>query len=674
MSNILSTPIIIDTKDNHYLPIITNPIPNNTNTNNTNNTIKNILTMSTSTSTNPKSSSSSSDNNITTSSTTSVEDNDNSNSSNNNSNNNNADSNSCNNSTTSTTEGNSALISADMAKRFLPAYKKANAALTFPEKMMNLMKYVEDRNKTDKDFCISWLPEGKAFVIYNIKEFTNSVIPKFFKASKFCSFTRKLYRWGFRQLNRGIGPDEPIIFGNEFFQRDDADLMVNMRSITAASIRKRESDLLRHMLASKKRALMSWDVGGGNGGGGVGGHNGNGGHHQDPNKQGLYGQADPKQLNMLLNSSGVGVGSGNGNNNHHHTHSHSFADQKQQNASLATAANAMASQQRYVGMGGGVDGVGGGYTTELSHLNNQQLQMLYRNCTGGMPNSSSGGVSGGAGGDHGGGGGSIVPIISDAVSQMNNLNHNSHSHHPGANNLNSPYSNFVGSSGHVVGSHQQAQQDFTNQINAMSSSMPMGVNSSTMGGLGGVGPTSNYMQQHMNGINGVGGQNGGGNNNSMHNENGINSNNVGGGYNGLMNSNGSNMFSSAADGVMYGNSVNNRNGGRSNSVSTHRNSFNLAQHQFNNNNNGGGVGGGENSITSSSNSNSKTPTIGVGKHNFNHPNGGGQGDYSSFNNHAPTMNSMNINQHLFNLSSSSSAAAAAAAAAGSEEIYFGGQY
>jgi hypothetical protein len=118
----------------------------------------------------------------------------------------------------------------DNAKRFLPAYKKANAALTFPEKvrrhqrwrigdqfvvfmftrshlqfflnftfnttksktkMMNLMKYVEEKNKVEKEFCISWLPEGKAFVIYNIKEFTNSVIPKFFKASKFCSFTRK---------------------------------------------------------------------------------------------------------------------------------------------------------------------------------------------------------------------------------------------------------------------------------------------------------------------------------------------------------------------------------------------------------------------------------------------------------------------------------------------------
>jgi len=439
---------------------------------------------------------------------------------------------------TGTSESKS-LITADMAKRFLPAYKKANAALTFPEKMMNLMKYVEERNKTDKDFCISWLPEGKAFVIYNIKEFTSSVVPKFFKASKFCSFTRKLYRWGFRQLNRGIGPDEPIIFGNEFFQRDNADLMVNMRSITAASIRKRESDLLRHMLASKKRALMSWDAA-------------SNGAHQDP-----------KQLNMLLNNTPF--------------------DQKQQNASLATAANAMASQQRFGG-----DGC---YSTELSHLNNQQLQMLYRNCTGGMPNNA--GVSGD---------GSIVPIITDAVSQMNNP---------------SPYNNFnVGGSSHP--------QDFNNAM----SSMPMPNNSSNSSSMMG-GPTSNYMS-HMNGQNG---------NNSMCETNGsngrmnnMNNNNNAAGFNGSFNNN---MFSS--DG-MYGNGSSSNNTNRGNNS---RNNFNLAQ-QYNNS---GTNGDNNNSI-------SKTPN--------NH-------DNSNYNNYNSVPMNMNINQHLFNLSSTS----AAQAAAGSDEGYFG---
>lgn len=68
-----------------------------------------------------------------------------------------------------------------------------------------------------------------------------------------------MYRWGFRQVNRGIGPDDPIIFGNEYFQRDNAELMTKMRSTTAASTRKQEEDNLQKMLA-QKRVLDSWEA------------------------------------------------------------------------------------------------------------------------------------------------------------------------------------------------------------------------------------------------------------------------------------------------------------------------------------------------------------------------------------------------------------------------------
>lgn len=102
------------------------------------------------------------------------------------------------------------------------------------------MRYAEVHKDDEDTFCIAWLPDGKSFIIRNPDEFTRQVLPKFFKATKFSSFTRKLYRWGFRQVNRGIGPDDPIIFGNEHFQRDNAEEMSNMRSITAASQRKAE--------------------------------------------------------------------------------------------------------------------------------------------------------------------------------------------------------------------------------------------------------------------------------------------------------------------------------------------------------------------------------------------------------------------------------------------------
>jgi len=370
---------------------------------------------------------------------------------------------------------------------------------------MNLMKYVEEKNKTEKDFCVSWLPEGKAFVIYNIKEFTSSVVPKFFKASKFCSFTRKLYRWGFRQLNRGIGPDEPIIFGNEYFQRDNADLMVNMRSITAASIRKRESDLLRHMLASKKRALMSLDGA----------------------SNAAY--QDSKHLNMLLNNN---------------------FDQKQQNSSLASAANAMASQQRFGG---------NGFSTDLGHLDSHSLQMMYQSLTNKGVGSSEGGIN---------------PIISDAVSQMNNS---------------SAYANFNGNGS----SHPQ---DF-NPMSTMSS-MQMSNNSSNLMG----GASSSYMNG-MPDNNGGNGRMSGMNGARMSGMNGNLSNN---GYSGGLNNN---IFPSDS---MYGNG----------STSNRGNGFNLPQ-QFNN--------GGGDSISARKNFMNHG-----GKHNF-HANGE-SGNYGNYNNMPTNMN------------------------------------
>ena len=178
----------------------------------------------------------------------------------------------------------------DASTRYIPEHKKHDAALTFPEKVgwkesvsqygstliniaeippnlnrcclffwfisSQLMAMMQFADKQDHEsFCIAWLPDGLSFVIRNPDEFTRTVVIKFFKATKFSSFTRKLYRWGFRQVNRGIGPEDPIIFGNDHFQRDNLELMTHMRSITAATIRKQEEDNLQW--SNQKRALES---------------------------------------------------------------------------------------------------------------------------------------------------------------------------------------------------------------------------------------------------------------------------------------------------------------------------------------------------------------------------------------------------------------------------------
>lgn len=102
------------------------------------------------------------------------------------------------------------------------------------------MKMMRHAEKQDETYCVAWCEDGKSFVIRNCDEFTRDVVPKYFKPTKFSSFTRKLYRWGFRQINRGLGPDDPVIFGCAHFQRDAPEEMTHMRSVTAAGARKDE--------------------------------------------------------------------------------------------------------------------------------------------------------------------------------------------------------------------------------------------------------------------------------------------------------------------------------------------------------------------------------------------------------------------------------------------------
>ena len=93
---------------------------------------------------------------------------------------------------------------------------------------------------------ISWLPQGKSFVVLRPDVFAARVLPKYFSPEgsnslnairpngtakktqgvhKYPSFTRKLNRWGFRQISRG--PDSGA-FCHDLFQRDAPELCRGM--------------------------------------------------------------------------------------------------------------------------------------------------------------------------------------------------------------------------------------------------------------------------------------------------------------------------------------------------------------------------------------------------------------------------------------------------------------
>jgi len=86
------------------------------------------------------------------------------------------------------------------------------------------MEILSDETHSD---IISWLPHGTGFTIHKKKTFAAEILPGFFKASKFTSFTRKLNRWGFTRVPRG--PETGAYF-HKLFRRDKPELCLQMTS------------------------------------------------------------------------------------------------------------------------------------------------------------------------------------------------------------------------------------------------------------------------------------------------------------------------------------------------------------------------------------------------------------------------------------------------------------
>ena len=97
--------------------------------------------------------------------------------------------------------------------------------------------------KRPETASIAWALEGRAFVIKERDNLVKRHLPEFFPRGKFQSFTRKLYRWQFRQVNLPRdttvqSKDRELVFAHPYFQRDRKSLMTYMRSVTAANARK----------------------------------------------------------------------------------------------------------------------------------------------------------------------------------------------------------------------------------------------------------------------------------------------------------------------------------------------------------------------------------------------------------------------------------------------------
>lgn len=92
-------------------------------------------------------------------------------------------------------------------------------AKIFPQRLMEIL------TEPDNTDAITWLPHGRAFIIVNRQKFANTILPKYFRKTKYTSFTRKLNRWNFTRITRG---PELGAYYHEFFQRGNEALCTQM--------------------------------------------------------------------------------------------------------------------------------------------------------------------------------------------------------------------------------------------------------------------------------------------------------------------------------------------------------------------------------------------------------------------------------------------------------------
>jgi hypothetical protein len=70
----------------------------------------------------------------------------------------------------------------------------------FPTKLHRMLDVLEATDATD---AVSWLPHGRAFLVYKQDLFVNEIMHAYFRQTKYSSFQRQLHMYGFRRITQG---------------------------------------------------------------------------------------------------------------------------------------------------------------------------------------------------------------------------------------------------------------------------------------------------------------------------------------------------------------------------------------------------------------------------------------------------------------------------------------
>jgi hypothetical protein len=100
---------------------------------------------------------------------------------------------------------------------------------------LQLMSILDTNEHSD---IISWLPHGRGFIIRDKRRLADEVLPKYFKESKYTSFTRRLNRWNFTIQTHG---HKEASYFHPMFIRGEPQRSLEMHPTPQSSNKARES-------------------------------------------------------------------------------------------------------------------------------------------------------------------------------------------------------------------------------------------------------------------------------------------------------------------------------------------------------------------------------------------------------------------------------------------------
>ena len=96
-----------------------------------------------------------------------------------------------------------------------PIVTKGGVPVIFPIKLHNMLDHI-DLFEPELSSIVRWQPHGRCFLVKKPKDFTESVLPRFFDQRKYASFQRQLNLYGFNRIT--TGPDKGSYY-HELFLR-----------------------------------------------------------------------------------------------------------------------------------------------------------------------------------------------------------------------------------------------------------------------------------------------------------------------------------------------------------------------------------------------------------------------------------------------------------------------